>query len=153
MLWGIIFVPSSNKLCLLGGYIWQPIWELHLTSHLCHFICQVAGGYIWALHLFQMGSHWQHGSAKNSPPGTCSFIWGFISAGCCLKIWTHFGFDSCFTEVFSMKYQQDSLPVACLAKGLWHFCTNKGISSHICLSENSLFFNMQHFITCKDGKC
>ena len=75
-IWHLILVTSSDK---FGGYIWQPIWVLHLTSDLGHFIWQVAGGYIWTLHLFWMGSHWQHRSAKNSPPGTSSLVWGGIS--------------------------------------------------------------------------
>ena len=34
----------SLHLTSCGGYIWQPIWVLHLTSHLGHFIWQVVGG-------------------------------------------------------------------------------------------------------------
>ena len=40
---------SSLSLCLTssgGMYIWQPIWVLHLTSYLGHFIWQVAGVYL-----------------------------------------------------------------------------------------------------------
>ena len=48
MLWGIIFVPSSDKLCLWGGISDSLSCVLHVTSHLCHFICQVAGGYLTA---------------------------------------------------------------------------------------------------------
>ena len=52
-----------------------------------------------------MGSHWRHRSAKTSSPVTGSFvrggyIWELIWERH-LKIWTHFGFYSCLTEVFS----------------------------------------------------
>ena len=156
MLWGIIFVPSSDKFwgvyltaylgtsshisslslhlpscggVYLTGYLGTSShissWSLHLRS---------CGRYIWTPHLFRID---QHRSAKNSPPGTGSFILGGISEQfICfkwalidnmdqwrtlllalavsyggyiwehyLKIWTHFGFDICFTGVFSTKYQ------------------------------------------------
>ena len=54
-----------------------------------------------------MGSHWRHRSANTWSAVTDSFMWGVsLSEGTPhLKIWTHFRFDSCFTEVFSMKDQ------------------------------------------------
>ena len=58
-----------------------------------------------------MGSHWWHRSVKTSSPFTDSFaqggyIWQLLWA-IHVKIWTHFGFDCCFTEVFSTKDQQE----------------------------------------------
>ena len=101
------------------GYIWQPIWVLHLTCHLGHFTWQVGGGFIWALHL------------KTWPNSAICFEWALIDnidqqrllllalavlyGGYIwkhyLKIWTHFRFDSCFTEVFSMKDQSGHFAV------------------------------------------
>ena len=52
------------------------IWKFWLISETGHFIWQVLVGHIWQL-------IWEHQ----------------------LKIWTHFRFYSCFTEVFSMKDQ------------------------------------------------
>ena len=99
------FIWKFGSQCILhlklGGYIWELIWVLHLTS--------------WpscALHL------------KTWPNSTVCFEWALIDdidqwrlhllslAVSCggyiwepiwerhLKIWTHFRFYSCFTEVF-----------------------------------------------------
>ena len=66
------------------GYIWQPIWVLHLTFHLCHFIWQVLGGYIWqpiwVLHLTCHLCHfiWQvPGGISESLSGYLSHIWSW----------------------------------------------------------------------------
>ena len=59
-----------------GVYPTAYLGTLSHISSLSLYLPSWCGGYIWALHLFWMGSHWQHGSVKNCPPGTCSFIWG-----------------------------------------------------------------------------
>ena len=69
-----------------GGYIWQLICTLYLKMW-THIWCPCALHFVhfiwqlWGVHL----------------------IWALH-----LKIWTHFGFDSCSTEVFSTKDQQES---------------------------------------------
>ena len=115
-----------------------PSWTLHLKTwpnltsvHVILFL----GGYIWVLHLTSWPSCALH--LKSWPNSAVSFEWALIDdidqqrlhllsitvlhGGYIrqliwtphLKVWTHFGFDSCFAEGFFVLHTKD-LIIPCL---------------------------------------
>ena len=120
------------------------IWKAHSPL----YISSDVGGYIWsqcALHLtswpFQMGSHWRHISDNTWSAVTDSFTrWGISSEGTPrLKMWTHFGFDSCFMEGLFVLHTKD------LIKSIINIEELMGTNGEICMIDFLSHFNMRSY--------
>ena len=113
--------------------LWQFWWGVHCqfypgkTDYFCISL------YILISWLFQMGSHWWQCTVKSSLSTLAVSNGGFIVSFTWvnLKIWAHFKFCSCLTELFRFyKYKQktnECFPIYLLGKcisGCWN-CQNR----------------------------